>query len=385
MAPGVRARLAFVAAILCGGCAGLLALDEVTFEGRADSGAEVDAATESSSSVPPDDGGAGTDALLTCDADFDNDPVNCGRCNRNCGAGRQCNNRICEPVQLFDPISQIGPVATDATRLYFVGDNEIKSCSKTLVCAPTTFAPSASQPFGIAVASNRVVWTVELAGQLSTCPTGTVCGSVVPLNVAPGSSPYAVALSPDGAQVYWSRLAASDAGPVGLVRCSTSGCAPEFLSAALTPTAIAYSTNLLVWADQGAGQVHACSPDICGQQRVALATQPKSVAVDEQRVYWVESDKIAVAQRSDLSGTATYFRRSSPPWRIAIDDKYVYWTLPGGGQPSKDGAIEYCEKTNCVPKRLAIQQTHPTDLVADGLDVYFTDDIERTIFRVPRP
>ncbi len=114
--------------VLVGSVVGLSACEEETTSDD-DDGAGATGGTGGTGTMAGGAGGAGGDVGGTggsggtpeCDADLENDPLNCGSCERDC-LGGACENGACLPVLLHDD-NFFGPMATDGAHVYWFDDD----------------------------------------------------------------------------------------------------------------------------------------------------------------------------------------------------------------------------------------------------------------------
>lgn len=315
-----------------------------------DAGGEVDAA----------DGGyladgavsdAGADAPITCDASFDDDPANCGRCGRSC-LGGTCEAGACSIVT--------------------VADNE----------------PS---PQGLAVDGTNVYWTnTGGSGDVEKCPLSSCTngGTVLASGL---SSPNAVLSA--GGHAYWTNFGSST-----LQRCAVGGCNETATTVAtMTPASsgfgrLAADDTTLFFTDGGNGKVHACPLTGCPGGPAVLATaqpNPWGIAVDDTRVYWVNDNvgtgSVESCPKTGCGGSnalrITLASAQSSPRTIAIDATHVYWATQA------DGTVKRCAKTGCndQPQTLASALLNPHGVAVDEAFVYFTErGTANAIKKVPK-
>lgn len=97
-------------------------------------------------------------------------------------------------------------------------------------------------------------------------------------------------------------------------------------------------------------------------------------------LYWTVSAYIARA-RIDGSGVAT-FAAGALTRGVAVDGSSVYWTEYDTAG-NNDGIVKKAPRAGGPPTTLASTQADPTDIAADGTNVYWLNTGDQTVMRVP--
>ena len=178
---------------------------------------------------------------------------------------------------------------------------------------------------------------VDRAGVLDCdpCP-GAGC---TPQALATGTSadgPHGIALAGDG--LYWVNRSGGT-----VMRLAATGGAPEALSTAMAPQAIATSGGYVVWGAQDG--VYGCTAASCGATSVKIAASTMmgsipSVAYDGAAVFYTDPGSGAVDQCPPLAACSAPIQLGNGykmPTGLALYGTQVFWADQGDG--NQDGDI----------------------------------------------
>lgn len=340
-----------------------LTLDDNVGDGGARDGASVNDGS-SSDATAGDDGGSdgGVDASddadgAACNAIFDTDPKNCGRCGHDCGGG-DCKGGVCQPGKLADSLGiPLGIVVDDKN--VFVAEydtNRIISFDKS-----------------------KVPGKCSSISSLVSCVFADQPGTL---------RPYAMAIDADN--VYWSNAASGDPGEIRA--CPRTGCGgggPRLVATLVTDaytTDIKVANGFLYWAENQGSAIRRALPD-GGAKLTLLASSsysPLHLAVDDTSVFFTEDGNnqpgptsIRAVQVDGGGGAPRAVAEADAKTHgLALTDAgELYWTVPIVGGVG-DGVVAHAPKTSTGQKpasSFASNQVEPSAIVVDETNVYWLE------------
>jgi len=271
----------------------------------------------------PDDSG------LVCDSACvaaQTDPLNCGSCGRTC------------PRLHGTPTCNEGQCGIDCE------DGWAR-------CSPTSFVCDVS-----------VLWdSRHCGGCADACSGGQVCARGVCAD-APATGELVYALSADagrdprgllldGDQLYFFVTRSTDSA---LMTVSVNGEAPEVIATGLeNPAWLRQDATSLYWIDRGATET------LRTIAKTAREGTPKNLAIPTE------------------------------PTGLAVDDKGVYWldtwcdTVGNGGCLAKVGYLSKVDKDGSNKRVIQRGLALSSDLISDGLTLYWEGDNGRSIYSTP--
>ena len=393
------------------GCSALIGTRDIFFDETSPNGSEDGGGSSSgtgSSGTASSSGSSGgndasTDAPINCNADFQTDPLHCGRCGHDC-LGGACTAGKCGSKILASGLMNPNAIALDATNVYVTtyNDGRVIRAAKD----GSSFAPIATgmkYSSGVGVAGNVLFWTnadftyddAGYWGGLFKCtlPACTdkslVLAADMPNNLSEVSGVVFLSVRNDAqirrvnANGTGELLVATTNQPFGLA-CDTNHC--YYTSA---------QPNLYrALADGGRGEtaVGALDSDFIGY-----------VTVDNERFYWAYTQentgkgKVFSGLKNDIAGAKIeYGDNKTGSVGVAVDATNVYWTNGGtftGNTSNADGELLTCPKTGCPaggPTLLADKLPNPWGVAVDDVAVYwaeYTNDFQQTgaIKKVAKP
>jgi hypothetical protein len=275
--------------------------------------------------------------------------MNCGECANACDPGGACNDGVCTfPEIVSMGQGTPGPIAVDASRVYFVGSTSIYSIAKDgtdLVTLASTVSVSS-----IAIDSTSLYYYSTVS--IDSIPLGG--GTPTMLAMPAASSVGAIAV--DATDVYWVGSGSLSKVPLGggtplVLATGTVGVNTIALDAAFayfaysgtvyrTPLAggsmttlgttsgtvldIAVDASSVYYA---AGQIGAFALDGSTNETLATASLPQRIATDAGSIYFFNGSSLSKVSKS--GGDVSILAIDASPADLAVDDTSVYWTSRG--------------------------------------------------------
>lgn len=398
------------------GCSALLGVrDDVFFDENAEGGASSSSGNTSSSGTASSSGGTGdggTDAPVTCNADFQTDKQHCGRCGHSCGGG-ECTAGKCQALQLsavnmapFNFIAAYGDHVYVSTlinftteagglwrisknggaaelyanlryagdmrvlgdKLFFVveddpgdgGDGQTGGLYFCLLSGPSPCQPSrvvgADNPAGIAVDGTRVVFTDRSVGQRAF---DTANSQMTKVSDATGRHLFV-----DGTAIYYNFTYQ----PSGSTQ---------------------YAETYEVLPDASLEQRHEYASTEANAGTLAGNKDYLFIAAYD----WVGALSGGVLHRYPRTGTGLpcdYAGATNKrPYGVAIDTQRVYWTNQGVGnaEPFTGGSVNTCEMAGCCAQSevLWTGDGQPSAITTDDNFVYWVNEKNSVVWKVAKP
>jgi outer membrane protein assembly factor BamB len=275
------------------------------------------------------------------------------------------------PPQMLSGTEQ-GPqsLALDTTTVYWTNysGGEIRKVAKSGGQPVTVYSKSSTYPWGIAVDSRNLYWTVP------NFFTGGVAAAAMTLPLA-GGSPTALATDPVGPQaivvggneVYW-----TETGSVAVRAALVDGGSEQtFATGPGGQPALAIDATNLYWSTTD----HTYEAPLGGGTAIAIGPSASAIAVDVTDVYLARNTTLGVGviARVPIGGgsqTALATGRTGGMVAIAIDSRNVYW-IEGEGT-IQQGAVVGMPKSGGVPTVLASGMSITSAIAVDDTAVYFT-------------
>ncbi|HUB08297.1 MAG TPA: hypothetical protein VMB50_14920 [Myxococcales bacterium] len=257
-----------------------------------------------------------------------------------------------------------------------------------------TIASGQAGPFDLVVDQSTVYWTNQVdGGSVARAPKVPANGGA-PVELATGQiNPWALALAPDDASLYWTTWNWTNDGKLSygtVVRAALDGGVPDTIAAAeAAPLWIAVGSTHLYWLDLESNSILEAAQDGTSRSTFwsdpTFETQAQGLAVDATGVYWtaaVNSASVSqpfagaiMKQGFDGGPPITISSNGEQPIDLAIDGRNVYWITEPPGGPAQDyvGSIYLAPLDGGVPVLVAQGQEMPVAIAADSTSVYWVD------------
>jgi len=155
--------------------------------------------------------------------------------------------------------------------------------------------------------------------------------------------------SPDAIEAACSPLSCGACEPA----CAPDGCAPVVLATgpavADLPRALALTQDSLAWVSAGSGQVARWLDSAAAPEILTPAESPVAIAASQNAVVWAERDGVFACDPSACESTRRQLGSAIAPGSVravALDGTTAYWTDQGNGAAS-DGAVRQCDLADC--------------------------------------
>jgi len=299
-----------------------------------------------------------------------------------------CFNSPC-PVTLASEQDHPGPIAVDATHVYWGDETAIMSVPLD-GGTPVTLAPANSPTF-IAVDPANLYWA-DSAGFVLRVPL--VGGA--PLTLASNQQPVS-GLTTDAISVYWTQAETTGPNTGTVVSLPVGGGTPTTLATGqFAPSRPGVSGGFLYWANAGYACCGGLSPTepgaivklpvgggtittIVGDQQ-----EPTDVTVNGGSIFWLSggmSQSPAVVEVNQLGGApVTIAVDPDVPYLLALYDTTIYWA--SGGSPN----VEFIKwnSGDSKPVHVAIVPG-ATDMAVGSTSIYWTSGgINGALMSLPR-
>ncbi len=243
----------------------------------------------------------------TCDAAFNSDPLNCGRCDHSCLGG------VCLAMQ----------------------------------CQPVTLAPvnAGTTATSIALDPDQVYWS-DTPGIMAVAKDGGMLSTIAPLAAAEVVSDIAV----DTSGLYWG---ADGNGSTGSGLYSLADGGPILLQSGAI-TSLTLDNSYVYWTSPGIGSVRRASKS--GNDVSDIVEYPTGtsyevghIIVGSSLLYWTNTapqpnvnsaPAAGCIQGPSNCGTALAPASTSVPNGLIVDDGGIFWSTSGGiSQTALDGGL----------------------------------------------
>jgi sugar lactone lactonase YvrE len=316
-------------------------------------------------------GWANCDGLAAngCEISTASNPAHCGACGHSCQGG-SCLNGACQPVALVTGQQNPWSIAVDGQFVYW--DNRVASGAVLKVPLTgggfLTLAAEQPEPEGLALDAQYVYWANFAGGTIMRL---ALAGGV-PTVVASGQSGPA-GITAWGGTVFWTNWNGNSVMRV------VPGNAPSPLATGQSsPHRIATDGSSVWWTNWAGNTVRRV--DALGGTAVTVASsgQPLGVTLDSGWVYWTDASSIL---RAPIEGgpVTTLATGQDHPSGIVVDADNVYFTCHAPG-----GSVRRVLKTGGPVITLAAAQNLPVYLATDATSLYWTNSGSGTVMKLAK-
>jgi hypothetical protein len=336
-----------------------------------DADAPADVPTDVSADAALDGGADALDAAGGCDADFTQDPANCGRCGHDC-LGGACVTSQCRPATVIASLTATPQaIAVDDTYVYWTDNaGAVNRCAVAGCTTKQTLATNQANPNGIVVDGTSVYWVTM--GDLASFPA-FADGGIHKANKDGGgpttmatNEPFVIDLRLDGTTLYFTNNVL-DGGAIKT--CSTSGCGtgPTRLVTSAQPRGPSFDGTNVYWGDSS-GKVLAADKIAGGTPQILSSGAQSTLctATDGTNLYWAQfTNPGNVVRRAPGGGITNLATNQAYPEWVAVADGTIYW---------KTGAtIKVADATTGANQRVLYTGTGPQFFFVSPNAVYWGD------------
>ena len=257
-------------------------------------------------------------------------------------------------------------LAVDETSVYWTDgvNGEVRKVSKDGGPSSAVYSVANTEPWGVAVDSSRVYWTLPnfALGGTSAVMSAPLLGGTPTALVTNVPGPMSMAVSP--ANVYWATSGQDAIQSVAI----DGGSASTVVSDASGASALAVDGNNVYWCN--ANGIY--QEPLSGGTPLKIGPSANAVALDATDVYYV-GGMGSVGRVPIGGGTPTVLTtgRTSTLVAVAVDGQNVYW-IEGEGT-IQQGAVAALPKSGGRVVVLASGLGDPSAIAVDDTGIYFTN------------
>ena len=282
----------------------------------------------------------------------------------------------------YDMNDFVRSMTSDATTLYWVDLNQVRSMAKTGGPVTNLAGPRTIPPWSVTRVGANLYWIEAPCcahGDKGTIHTVPITGGT-PLIVQDNlDSPSSIASDPG--HVFWIEGGAGIGAIEGFASLRSSALGGGNARTLIETTAggpFAADANAIYWADKWTIK----RVPLAGGPPQRIATGDfyiQDVATDGVNVYWVENQPYSIVRSVSVNGGAvtTLGAGPGPAGRIRVQDNYVYWL-------AHDDEIDRVPKVGGTPIRLVGPIPGlATDFALDANSLYISGWDSGNIWKVP--
>ena len=273
-------------------------------------------------------------------------------------------------------------MTSDATTLYWVDLNQVRSMAKTGGAVTNLAGQRTIPPWSVTRVGSNLYWIEAPCcahGDKGTIHTVPITGGTPVIVQDNLDSPSSIASDPG--HVFWIEGGAGIGAIEGFASLRSSALGGGNARTLIETTAggpFAADANAIYWADKWTIK----RVPLAGGPPQRIATGDfyiQDVATDGVNVYWVENQPYSIVRSVSVNGGAvtTLGAGPGPAGRIRVQDNYVYWL-------AHDDEIDRVPKVGGTPIRLVGPISGlATDFALDANSLYISGWDSGTIWKAP--
>jgi len=282
----------------------------------------------------------------------------------------------------YDMNDFVRSMTSDATTLYWVDLNQVRSMAKTGGPVTNLAGPRTIPPWSVTRVGSNLYWIEAPCcahGDKGTIHTVPITGGTPVIVQDNLDSPSSIAS--DAGHVFWIEGGAGIGAIEGFASLRSSALGGGNARTLIETTAggpFAADANAIYWADKWTIK----RVPLAGGPPQRIATGDfyiQEVATDGVNVYWVENQPYSIVRSVSVNGGAvtTLGAGPGPAGRIRVQDNYVYWL-------AHDDEIDRVPKVGGTPIRLVGPIPGlATDFALDANSLYISGWDSGTIWKAP--
>jgi len=282
----------------------------------------------------------------------------------------------------YDMNDFVRSMTSDATTLYWVDLNQVRSMAKTGGPVTNLAGPRTIPPWSVTRVASNLYWIEAPCcahGDKGTIHTVPITGGTPVIVQDNLDSPSSIASDPG--HVFWIEGGAGIGAIEGFASLRSSALGGGNARTLIETTAggpFAADANAIYWADKWTIK----RVPLAGGPPQRIATGDfyiQEVATDGVNVYWVENQPYSIVRSVSVNGGAvtTLGAGPGPAGRIRVQDNYVYWL-------AHDDEIDRVPKVGGTPIRLVGPIPGlATDFALDANSLYISGWDSGTIWKAP--
>jgi len=282
----------------------------------------------------------------------------------------------------YDMNDFVRSMTSDATTLYWVDLNQVRSMAKTGGPVTNLAGPRTIPPWSVTRVGSNLYWIEAPCcahGDKGTIHTVPITGGTPVIVQDNLDSPSSIASDPG--HVFWIEGGAGIGAIEGFASLRSSALGGGNARTLIETTAggpFAADANAIYWADKWTIK----RVPLAGGPPQRIATGDfyiQEVATDGVNVYWVENQPYSIVRSVSVNGGAvtTLGAGPGPAGRIRVQDNYVYWL-------AHDDEIDRVPKVGGTPIRLVGPIPGlATDFALDANSLYISGWDSGTIWKAP--
>jgi hypothetical protein len=307
----------------------------------------------------------------TCDDILAGDPNRCGSCTAQCENGVCLPGNVCQPIVIATAESPVAGIVSDGETVFWVEEGDLALATGRIMAMPTDLSAGSTQladlqgaPQSIVAYQQYVYWTnrnpvVGVWRAQKSMPS-------TPMKVSGNEIGSQTGLATDMTSLFWTNQLLDTVSRADL---PNGGTVATIAAMQDEPYSVAVDGTHVYWVNRadsvpGVGAVVRALKD--GTDRVVLAESqedPRHIAVDSDNVYWACGFGLTV-YRLPLAGggNPVVVGDSAAPSAVVAAGDYIYWTDSGANEfyrvPRDGGGPVVVIETDSPTNTIAMDATH---------------------------